>query len=333
MTKKLCIFMCMILFASVVTYSVFGATVDDLYNQKGNLTEQINDARNELNYTEGVMSDVQQQINGLNEKIAQYQQEITELKAKLGQVTIDVDVAKKRLVAAQERYIKQKNLLEQRLVAMYEAGETMYLDVLLASRGLEDFLSKYYFLSEITKYDIDLLENVEREKQNIETEKIKLENQQQQLKALSNNAERTAVTLENTRTLRSSYLSKLTVQEKALQEKISQYEKDIESINNQILYIGMLSINENYAGGEMAWPVPGYRTITSGYGMRNHPIFGVWSMHTGTDIGAPMGVDVIAVNDGIVSVTGYTGALRKLCNSRSRRRCYNIVCTCIDNNL
>ena len=58
----------------------------------------------------------------------------------------------------------------------------------------------------------------------------------------------------------------------------------------------------------MAWPVPGYTRISSKYGMRTHPITGVYKLHTGVDISAPMGANFIAANDGIVTKAGYNSA-------------------------
>lgn len=55
------------------------------------------------------------------------------------------------------------------------------------------------------------------------------------------------------------------------------------------------------------WPVPGYTTITSPFGYRIHPITKKRSFHTGMDIGAPMGVDVVSVYDGEVVQAGYYG--------------------------
>ena len=42
--------------------------------------------------------------------------------------------------------------------------------------------------------------------------------------------------------------------------------------------------------------------------MRTHPITGVYKLHTGTDISAPMGANFIAANDGIVTKAEYNGA-------------------------
>ena len=44
----------------------------------------------------------------------------------------------------------------------------------------------------------------------------------------------------------------------------------------------------------------GYSTITSPFGLRTHPITGIYKLHTGTDIGAPYGANFLAANDGVV---------------------------------
>jgi murein DD-endopeptidase MepM/ murein hydrolase activator NlpD len=44
--------------------------------------------------------------------------------------------------------------------------------------------------------------------------------------------------------------------------------------------------------------------MTSGYGMRMHPVLGVWKMHKGVDYGAPVGTPVYAISNGTVSFTG-----------------------------
>jgi len=308
LNKRLYILIFVVILISTLTYSVFGVTTDDLNKQKNDITNKIDDAKNQLTDIKSNMTDVTEQIASLNEQIAQYQQEISQLNVQLAQVTKDISTTQIQLNQAQNKYDKQKALLEQRVVAMYEGGDTLYLDVLMKSKGIEDFISKYYYLSEITKYDKDLLNDVQTEKQNLENQTIKLANQQKQLQALSNNAKQTAVALENSRILRSNYLTQLTGQAKKKQEDIDQYEKDLADLDNQILQASIISLNPNYAGGEMAWPVPSSHTITSPFGMRIHPIFGTWSMHTGVDISATSGTPMVAANDGIVVESGYSQA-------------------------
>ncbi|MDE3015466.1 MAG: peptidoglycan DD-metalloendopeptidase family protein [Pseudomonadota bacterium] len=53
-------------------------------------------------------------------------------------------------------------------------------------------------------------------------------------------------------------------------------------------------------------PIPGAR-ITSGYGMRLHPILGYSKMHRGVDFGAVTGTPIYAAGDGVVEIEGRRG--------------------------
>ncbi len=73
--------------------------------------------------------------------------------------------------------------------------------------------------------------------------------------------------------------------------------------------------------GELAWfdgkgnsikksllrtPVDAAR-ITSGFGMRRHPIMGYSKMHRGVDFGAPTGTPIMAAGDGVITYKGWKG--------------------------
>jgi murein DD-endopeptidase MepM/ murein hydrolase activator NlpD len=62
------------------------------------------------------------------------------------------------------------------------------------------------------------------------------------------------------------------------------------------------------AGGDFIWPLTGYTTITSEFGMRIHPILRTKRMHTGIDISAPGGVEIKAAQSGNVIFSGWNGA-------------------------
>ncbi|GEL74958.1 M23 family metallopeptidase [Myxococcus virescens] len=50
----------------------------------------------------------------------------------------------------------------------------------------------------------------------------------------------------------------------------------------------------------LAWPVHESARVTSPFGERFHPVLGRRKMHTGVDLGVPVGTPVVAVADGVV---------------------------------
>jgi murein DD-endopeptidase MepM/ murein hydrolase activator NlpD len=47
--------------------------------------------------------------------------------------------------------------------------------------------------------------------------------------------------------------------------------------------------------------------LTSGFGMREHPLLGGWRPHLGVDLAAPVGTPIAATSDGIVIRSGWSG--------------------------
>lgn len=312
MRKKIYIltFICVIFLAIfAVSCVVQGTTVDEVIEQKKNdLHDKIDETTGEIQEVQWEISQISTELLELNDEISKCQDEINELNRQSLKLEAEINTTQQQLQQAEESYQKQKKLLEERIVAMYKAGETVYLDVLLNSKTLEEFISKYYYLTEITKRDRQLVDNVVKEKEQIALKRDKLLNQQEQLQIITTNKERTAVNLTNVQRIRTSHLDKLTDEEKKYQEKLEGYEKDMEKLEQDMLEISLSSLNEGYIGGDLIWPAPGYKTITSPYGMRIHPIFHVQRMHTGVDIGAPKYADIVAVNGGVVTLATFSGS-------------------------
>ena len=71
------------------------------------------------------------------------------------------------------------------------------------------------------------------------------------------------------------------------------------------------SSGDGVSKGSFIWPAPASRVITSQYGSRVHPISGQKKMHTGIDIGAGMGTDILAADGGTCIMAGVNGGYGK----------------------
>ncbi len=308
MNKKLITFFILILISLLITVTVFATDINDLNNKKNEINNQIAQTNEELTTIQSEMTTTLTQIQQLNESISQYEKDLSELEGKLENLQNSIDENEEKLKASEEKYKTQKEGAEERLIAMYEAGDVQYLDVLLNSTSVIDFISNYYLVTELAKSDSEILEEIEREKNSIELAKKSLEDQKEQSKTIKNKKEQMWVALQNTKTIQNSYMNKLSTKEKEVQTKLDNMQSQVDQVEAEIRQILLSKLDSTYVGGVMAWPTPGYTRITSPYGMRTHPITGVYKLHTGVDLGAPLGSNFIAANDGVVVKAGYNSA-------------------------
>ena len=313
MRKILCIVLAFIIICTYITVvyaedNNTNSNLTDLQTQQQDIQNQLEESNQQLQEVQSQLSENLQQIEKLDEKIRESENKIEELDTQVKQLQEEIVTIQSQLEVAEKNYEKQKEIMEKRLVAIYEAGDTRYIDVLLNSSDLSEFLSNYYLITEIATIDKNLLDEVASEKKDIELSKQKLQNNQKSLATALQTQTQTSTVLQNTKTLRENYISRLSDEEKAKQAQIDEMTEQYEDINNQILELAKQGLDTSYIGGVLAWPVPGYTKITSNYGMRVHPITGQYKLHTGVDISAPIGADFVAANDGIVTKAEYNTA-------------------------
>ena len=287
------------------------ATKQDL----NNVNNKINEAEEKLDDVKEEKSSVMEEVEKLTTQINGYQSQIDELDNQIAGLNTKIEESQKKLEEAQANYNKQDEDLNARLVATYESGDTSYLDFLLSSSNIVDLISNYYLVSEIATSDTELLNEIEKQKQEIEQAKTTLETSKQELATSKASKQSVATQLQSAKSEKDAQVSKLSQEEQTIQKQIDELEAQSKKIEQQIrasetqYQKQVQQVNGGAApNGKFGWPVPGYYYITSYYGMRFHPILHVNRMHTGIDIGnAPYGANFCAVADGVVTSAGVNG--------------------------
>ncbi len=305
MRKNLTVVIITILILCFCSAYCYGTSLEELQEKQNTITTQIEQKNEELTTVQNDITGTLQEIENLTQKIIDYEFEVQKLTNQATALGKKIEELEKKLEKAEKSYEEERDLVEARLLAIYEAGETHYLDVLLNSNSISEFISTYFYLQEIVKNDAAALQDIEREKNKIEHDQNILLEQKKQLKETKSNKERTYILLENTKTTKNEYKNKLTEEEKKIQDDIDKYEEELMLVQASIVLRATGELGEEYSGGVMAWPVPGYTRITSEFGMRYHPILYIYKLHTGMDIGAPEGANFIAASDGVVISAEY----------------------------
>ena len=283
--------------------------ISNLQNQRKEIQEKVEENQEILDLINSKITENLKQIQQMDETISKNQENLNEVNKNISSLSESIKVIQKKIDSYTKKYNTQKDLLDQRLVAMYETSDTSYLDYMLTSSNLSEFISTYYLVSELTEYDTNLLETVDKEKKAIEEQKAKLDKHKEELEEKRKVQVKTQVILENSKLLRQNFLSKLSEEEKKVQEKIDEYNRQVAKIESEIISLATTaSFGENYIGGKMTWPIWGHYNITSPFSMRVHPITKVYKLHTGIDISATLGTDFTAAAHGMVVKAEYNRA-------------------------
>ena len=273
--------------------------------------DKITQLENEQDKVEDELDDVLEQksalmkeINKLSNSIADNEDRLYEIKAELKKLEKEIKQLEKELKSAEERFVEQENALKDKIVMDYEMGEISYLDVLLNSTGILDFLSNYYLISEIMQKDNELLDTIEKQKDKIAKDKSEVEDKQKEVKKQKAEQEAINVLLTSQKAEKQDKINYLSKEEKELQAKIDEYDDLIKEEEKKASELANTSSGK-YVGGDKIWPAVGQYRITSGYGKRNTGIPGASTNHKGIDIGCPDGTKIVSVLDGKVMFTGY----------------------------
>ena len=287
---------------------VFAQDITELQQESNQISEELNEVNNRLQAVQGQLSESMQQLQELDNQIAQSEDDLNKINIQVDELMVQIADNENKLAKVQKEYDDLQGLVDARLIRMYEAPKLEFVGILLNSQSVTEFLSTYYALKQLTECDTELLETVKTQKREIETTKKILAEKKKQVISDKQTQQKKAQVLSNSKTMREYYISKLTKEEQTLQSQIDEYNKQVSEIEAEIKLLALNSISSDYIGGAILWPVPGYTRLTSLYGMRVHPITGAYKLHTGIDIGAPLGTSFIAAANGIVSKATYNTA-------------------------
>ena len=202
---------------------------------------------------------------------------------------------------------EQKELFSERLVSMYKAGQMSYLEVLLSSNSLSDFMARLYYLREIAQDDVRLIEEYQAMKVALDEKKESLEKDLEDMTWSKKQEEEKRAAVASRSNDRERYLAQLQQDREKLEEALDQMERESKALEKVIADLQAEGHQREKPGGlSMIRPVSG-GWVSSEYGNRWHPILGKYKWHSGIDIAVNSGTPIKAAEDGTVILSGSNG--------------------------
>ena len=293
----------------MMTVMILPVNADQLSDQQkllDSLNKRLDATQKNLNQASRAEKTILGEVQGIEESAEQTQQDIDALTSKIARLQSRIATLNKEIKVHQDELDKQVAILGERLVVIYEQGDTSYLEVLLGSTDIKDLITRMDMLSAIIGQDKELIDDINLRKRDLDNKKADLDVQQRELESARVTLVEKKKKLAEQLKLKKETLSSVQ-QEKA---KYAQAMQELEraSAEAEAMILKLQGKGGSIGTGTYTWPTPGYRNITSNYGMRYHPILKVNKLHTGIDIGAPSGAKIVAADSGSVIYSGWLGA-------------------------
>lgn len=216
------------------TNVIASPSVSDLQKQKSKTESQQKSTQSQLNSVKSKISNLEIEIETYDSQITTLMVQINKTQKQIDSTQKEIDAATADLKKAEADLKNQQNLFDNRMQAIYKSGSESYLDVILDSKSLGDFISKVESLKRLTEYDDKMISNLKTQKDEINKKQQNLKDEQDKLLSLKKGQ----VTAKDDLVSKESQEKKLVVQyqasQKKLENQIGNYSQTVANLRKQI---------------------------------------------------------------------------------------------------
>ena len=316
-----------ILLASLAAAPTYGASKKDVDSAKGKISsieEEKKKTEQAIKELETLKADTETYVRKLDSQLETLNVEVNRLEGNIRDKEKTIEETAVKLDEAGKVEKKQYEAMKKRIKYMYEKGDSSYLDILLQSKSMSELLNRAEYISKISEYDRNMLDQYAAVKDGIADDKAQLEKEKAELVVLQEQTTSKKNSVETLVNEKSAELKKVNSQIGTKTAQVEAYEKDIKAQEDKIKQIeaeikrqeeearkkaeaaGQKYNTVSIGNIKFIWPCPSSSRITSGFGGRESPTEGASSNHQGIDIGAPTGSNIVAAADGTVTISTYS---------------------------
>lgn len=319
MNKKLKVLIAVLLCSNLITANVAAQDLSNMKEESKAVEQEIEDSKAKLDELENKKSSIISEINDLDNELKEMENQLEDLNLKIGQSQENIVQLEKKSKELEFNLSKNKEVMAKRFRALYMNQGQGYIEMLLSSNSMSDFIERVQVLSTLVSYDNEVREEFKKNKSDLETTLKEVATVKANLEENKKAVDEKMEVLNSKREEKDNLVAKaeedITMQEEMMAQKEDEFQKivgmikDMEAQQNSpsgsktASYEdegGQVSNGEIYSiTGGIAYP------ITSGYGWRTSPITGKDEFQAAVDIGAPQGAPVYSLMDGVVAYSGW----------------------------
>ena len=315
------------LFSSV---NVFATSIKELQQRQNEAKTKANEAHSSLNQTRYLKESAQKELDAIEKDMSEAAEQLDNITTELEKKTIELDQAEIDLENTQIARDAQFESFRERSRYIYMNGSSSYIDVILNSKSITDLIKRIDYVNRIVEYDKNLISQLKASEESIATHVEKAQKQKDdydvlfmlQTEKMSKYEESVAqkeqliIALNKDETTYSQLADEWDASNKEFEKLIKAAQAEEE--RKRVAALAAANAAKAAAtakanavvyspdGNPLQWPLPGNTRITSPYGNRPNPFNrSKTEFHTGVDVGASYGTNILAAEGGTVSFSGW----------------------------
>ena len=170
-------------------------SLQEAQDEKAQLEKALKEAQGTIEDLKDSKGDIESKVTELNQQLIDISARITDLENQLTAKSEDIQETKDELAGAKEREAQQYADMKVRIQFMYENGQTSYLEALLSSRNISEFLNSADYIAQIQSYDRQKLTEYQDTVESIVNLEAQLEQEYTDLEALKSTVESNKATV------------------------------------------------------------------------------------------------------------------------------------------
>lgn len=211
----------------------YATTTTDINNQKKEVNSKIDATKKDLENVKDEKSTTDQKVETLESQISNYEKQIQDVSEQMTKLNDEIQEAQSKIDKLKQEREKKQGILDERLVALYEAGQTSFLDFILGSESLVDFISKYTLAQEVTSYDSELIEGIDKDTKEIEVQQTELNAKVTELQSKKESKQSMTKQLAVLKNQEQTKSKELGEKQEELEENIEKFEKEAKKLEDK----------------------------------------------------------------------------------------------------
>ena len=305
--------------------NVWANNIDEIRERRDALNAQIEAGQTDLRST-------RYEIRSVNAELAQLEHEMSLAVDVLESIAFNLQMTRLQLYDAQLELAQAEEERDRHLEAftsrvrhIYMNGWSGYIDAILGAQSLMDLFNRIDHVNRMVSFDRNLVQELKRVEESISAHVNEIETRENDLLFLRGSQiekmQEYDALLEQKVALRTALEKTEEGQELALAQDVEdrdeldriiredeerrEREAAAARARNQEAAVQQRAfVHDNQT---LQWPLPGFTRISSPFGNRPDPFTQRTAFHSGIDVPAPMGVNILAAESGTVIFSGWQG--------------------------